>query len=88
MAKLSVDQALLKAKSHVKKGKIQEGLFRLSHSHSWRGIVPYYSTNATSGVGDINRLWTVRSQSTGTKCTSVCTSVMAGALAIGGVYVL
>ena len=38
-------------------------------------MVPFYSTNATSGVGNINRLWTVRSQSTGTICTSVCTSV-------------
>ena len=34
-----------------------------------------YSTNATSSVGNINRLWTVWSQSTGTICTSVCTSV-------------
>ena len=31
--------------------------------------------NATSGVGNINRLWAVRSQSTGTICTSVCASV-------------
>ena len=34
-------------------------------------IVPCYSTNATSGVGNINRLWTVTSQSTGTIGTSV-----------------
>ena len=50
-------------------------------------IVPCYSTNATSGVGNINRLWTVRSQSTGTICTSVCTSVMGGAWATPGAYV-
>ena len=49
--------------------------------------VPYPSTNATSGVGDINRLWAVRSQSTGTICTSVCTSVMSGAWATPGAYV-
>ena len=50
-------------------------------------IVLCYSTNATSGVGNINRLWTVRSQSTGTICTSVCTSVMGGAWATPGAYV-
>ena len=40
-----------------------------------RVIVLCYSTNVTSSVGNINRLWTVRPQSTGTIYTSVCTSV-------------
>ena len=50
-------------------------------------IVPYYSTNATSSVGNINRLWFLRSQSTGTICTSICTSVMGGAWTTPDAYV-
>ena len=41
--------------------------------------------DATSSVGNINRLWTVGSQSTGTICTSVCTSLILIVISIGTV---
>ena len=45
------------------------------------------STNSTSDVGNINRLWSVRSQSKGTISTSVFKTVMAAAWATPGAYV-
>ena len=44
-------------------------------------------TNSTSDVGNINRLWSVRSQSKGTISTSVFKTVMAAAWATPGAYV-